>query len=186
MRGINGCAVGQAPSIIEGASLLRKTGRYMFADYPHVFPPPSAEQVYVEGSAAAGDNTVETLCLLYQVPEGYWFRLTGLIATYAGVTFADGSGQTAWTLDVDTPTNVGAFITNPVLPSGYVVAGWNNFLCHKGSFDQGPFPVPGPMLFHGLETVRLKITTAAPFPESGSGVIFNSAFEGYLWPAERN
>lgn len=182
MRVLNGAP----PSLMEGASLLRKSGRYLLHDYPHVVPPPTGEQVYVENSAAALDNAADLECLVYQVPEGYWFRMTGLIATYAGVTFADGTGQTVWTLDVDTPTNVGGFLGSPVLPSGYVVAGWNNFLCHKGSFDFGPFAIPGPMLFHGLETIRLKCITAAPFPESGSGVVFNSVFQGYLWAAERN
>lgn len=180
---VNG--LGSAPSLIQGASLLSKSGRYMFADYPHAIPPPNAEQVYVENAVAAPTNGLPaTELLVYQVPEGYWFRMTGLIASFAGVTFADGSGQTTWTLDVDSPTDVGGFVAQPVLPSGYVVPGWNNFLCHKGSFDFGCFQLPGPMVFHGLETVRLKIVTAAPFPEVG--VTFNSAFQGYLWSAERN
>lgn len=173
------------PSLSAGAAALVRTSSDAHKDewpYPWEYPPPNAELFNKETSTAAPLNNVLTELLLFTVPDGYFLRVAGIMLAIAGsgFTYTDGSGDYTWIWDVNTPTNVGAGITAPILPSGQVVPYFDAVTIHKGSPDDGWWRIPGRLVFEPRDDVRVKVTTQAPFPETG--VNFLVSLIGWTWP----
>ena len=176
MRGLGN---GNPGMVAAAAQILPRKAR----KYDAVIPPEYAEHVFHSQETPVGANATALEINAYTVEPGYLFRLTGILFTYVGVALADGLGQTTFTLDVDIPTTIGTGVVAPVLPSGYVVQGFNGIGFHLGSLDFGTWPIKGPMVFDPQEVLRIKVTTTSPFPETA--VTFISIIEGWTWLQKR-
>lgn len=173
--------IGGNPGLVQAATkVLLSRPR----SYASVIPPENAEYVFQPQTTPCDANGTTVELLAYSVEPGFLFRMTGLLVTYVGQPLADGLGQTAFTLDVDMPTDIGGTVVFPVLPSGQTMKGFDSWDFHLGSLDNGPWKIPGPMLYDPGEVVRLKVVTASPFPETA--VSFIAIFEGWTWPQKRD
>jgi len=185
MRGLNGTSLMPGPPpLVAAASALVQSGTDAYKEqwpYAWEYPPVNAEQINVETSVSAPANATTTLLVEFDVPDGFRFRLKGLMLAIVGNAYADGSGQYTWILDVNIPVAIGA-IPAPILPSGYAVPYWNAITIHKGSPDLGPWPIPGRLVFEPRDQVRVKVTTQAPFPSSSANVRFLTSLVGWTWP----
>lgn len=178
----------RAVSLVEGAAALKRTGQQTrHEDFPYawVYPPPGSIGRNPQTVVAAPANTVLTELLKFVVPDGYFFRMSGLILTYIGTPINDAGQLVTWNIDVNIPTSIGGTLTAPVLPSGYRVQDFGVVKVHLGSLDTGPYPIDGPLLFDPRAEIRVKVQTTAPFPAVGSGVFFVTRLRGYVWPENR-
>ncbi len=173
-----------APSLVEAASALQRSKSSSREEwpYPWVYPPPGSEGVNIQTVTPAPANATLTELLSFRVPDGSRFSLQGLLLTYVGVPVDDSVQRVLWNVDVNIPTAVSGAITLPALPSGWPVPNFADVFFHLGSMDVGPFPVAGPLLFNPRDTIRIKVTTTAPFPAVGSPVSFITMLVGYRWP----
>jgi hypothetical protein len=173
---------------MAGASALQRGLTDQYKDnwpYAWSYPPPNADQVLAEpagGAVLAPANNTLTELLLFTVDDGYVFRLSHILLTIAGAAFADGTGQYQWTVDVNIPTAIGGGVLAPILPSGYVVPYFNAITAHRGSLDNGPWPIPGRLVFKPRDQIRVKVITQAPFGQGGS-IFFLVSLVGWTWPA---
>ena len=169
------------PMLVAGARALVKPDRDLWP-YPWLFPGPASEPVNQQSLVAAPANAVLTELLAYQVPDSYRFRLSALLLTYVGVAVSDAPQLVTWNVDVDIPTVITGPLTKPVMPSGYRLKdfGVQNF--HLGSIDVGPYPVYGRLEIDQQHTLRVKVTTTAPFPAVGSPVFFVTQIAGWVYP----
>lgn len=185
MPRMNGFAgINDQPSIISAASLLSRTSedaRKTAWPYTWDHCPPDGEQWYQESVVAFPNNGVLTQLLVYPVPDGMKFRLSHIMLTYTGINVDDGSQLVTWQLATNIPANVQG-ITTPVMPSGYAVPYWGAIQISKGSPAQGPWKIPGKLVFNARDIFSINVTTAAAFPESGGS--FLTAGVGWTWPAE--
>ena len=169
---------------IAPASLLSRTSEDARKEsWPYAWEhcPPDGEQFYQESVVDFPANATLTQLLSYPVPDGLKFRLSDVMLFYVGTALVDGLGQVTWQIAVNTPANV-VGITTPVMPSGYAVPYWGAILLSKGSPSQGPWKIPGKLVFNARDVVSINVTTANPFPTSGGQ--FLTAIVGWTWPAE--
>jgi len=192
-----GQGLGQANGLtpaLAAAGLLAKTksdARKQLWPYPWEYPGETAQAFNLESTIAAPVNGTQTELWSFAVPDGEFLRITGLMLTYVGITLVDGLGQVAWQWDVNIPTVIGGGVGSPILPSGYIVPYFGaldvngnptgQITISKGSTQFGPWRVPGRLVFEPRDVVRVKVTTAAPFPEVG--VVFLTSLVGWTWPA---
>lgn len=191
---VNGYGLGGMTPALSAAGLLAKTKsdtRKQGWPYAWEFPTQQAEAFNLETVIGAPANGVQTELWSFAVPDGEFFRPRGLMLTYVGTPLVDGLGIVSWQWDVNIPTNIGAGVLAPILPSGYIVPYFGGvdangqptgqIVIHKGNPDIGPWPVPGRLVFEPRDVIRLKVTTTAPFPEVG--VQFLTSIVGWTWPA---
>jgi len=153
--------------------------------FPWVYPPPGSEERCPQSLVVAPTNAVLTELLAFKVPDGFFFRITGLLFTYIGIPVDDGSQLVTWNLDVDVPTAPSGSITLPALAGGYRVQDFGVVKTHLGSLDFGPWPIDGPLIIDPLATVRVKVTTTVPFTV-GPPARFVTRLRGYIWPENRS
>ena len=166
-------------------TLNRQKQRVEKWPYTHVFPPPQAVRVEPEGELAAPAVGVQTVVLQYQVPDGFQFAFTGLIAVYTGSGFVLGSQDITWVLDVNTP------IATPAggAGQGYPIQGMSPSFLPKGGLSPGPsgifsifapWPIPMPEILGPLDILRSKVTTTAAITP-GAPNFFVTVFLGWMW-----
>lgn len=150
--------------------------------YTHVFPPPQSVRVEPEGILPSPAPGVQSIVLQYEVPDGFQFILTGLIAIYAGSSFTLGSTDITWLLDINTPlpTVAGG------IAQGYPVQQMSPSNLPKGGVLSSPaclfapWPLPMPELLGPLDILRSKVTTTAVIPV-GAPNFFITIFLGWMW-----
>lgn len=155
--------------------------------YTHVFPPPQAVRVNIEGSIPAPSVGVQTQVLQYQVPDGFQFAFTELMQFFNGTGFVLGNQtQITWVLDVNTP------IPAPAggIAQGYPVQGLSPSFLPKGGVVDGtaitafgmfaPWPLLMPEILQPLDILRSKVTTSVAITP-GSPNFFISVFLGWIW-----
>lgn len=176
---------GSPVPLVEGAEALRGF-EYGGRAWPYKWelPPYDSQNVNVSKAVVAPANGTLTELLSYTVPDGYQFRLRYILLTYTGTAFVDGTSQVTWNVDVDIPVPPGGSVTIPIIPSGYRIPDFASINWHLGSLENGPWPVPGRMVFMPQKVLRVKATTVAPFP-AGATVRFLSMFVGWLYPDDR-
>lgn len=150
--------------------------------YTHSYPPPQAVRVHPEGIIPAPAVATQTQVLQYQVPDGFQFAFTSLIALYSGAGFVLGSTDITWVLDVNTP------IVAPAGSSGqgYPIQGMSPSNIPKGalSFNEqsiySAWDLPMPEVLSPLDILRSKVTTTISIPV-GAPNFFISIFLGWMW-----
>lgn len=144
--------------------------------YPWVYPPPDAEDVFVEGVIPAPPNGIITEVLEYKVPSSYLFLLTHVMQVYQGTSFVPGSSDIVWTWDLNTP--IGA---PPVQASR--IQGFQQVLAPLGSYEE-PWPIRKARFFKSLDVIRNKVLTTNVIV-AGSGNFFITRLLGYIMPASK-
>lgn len=184
---------GITPALAAVGLLARTRTDMRKQDWPYAwqFPTHQSENFGLETVIGAPANGVQTELWSWVVPDGEYFRPTGIMLTYVGTPLVDGLGIVSWQWDVNIPTVIGGGVTAPILPSGHIVplfggvdANGNTtgqIVIHKGNPDIGPWPLPGRLVFEPRDVIRVKVLTAAPFPEVG--VQFLTSLVGWTWPA---
>ncbi len=181
---VNGFGMGGGLPALAAAGLLARTaGDARKDDWPYTWQycPADGEQFYMETVVDFPSNSVLTQLLAWPVPDGLKMRLWGIMLTYAGISLLDGQNLVTWQLAVNQPAGV-AGLTLPVMPSGYGVPYLNSLTITKGSPQQGPWPIPGKLVFNARDVISVNVTTVSPFPETGGQ--FLTALVGWHWPAE--
>lgn len=175
---------GNPPMSVAGAELLNLTSEdYRKQEWPYAWEycPPDGEQWYQESVVDFPANATLTQLISYAVPDGMKFRLSHVMLTYVGLALRDGLNQVTWQLATNIPASV-AGITTPVMPSGYAVPYWGAIILSKGSPQQGPWKIPGKLVFKPRDVFSINVTTTAPFPDTGGQ--FLTAAVGWQWPME--
>lgn len=155
--------------------------------YTHVFPPMQAVRVEPEGIIPAPLNGVQTIVLSYQVPDGFQFAFTGLIAVYVGAGFTLGSNDVTWVLDINTPIPSPAggsgqgYPIQAMSPSN-IPKGAIAFSSSGGQSIYAPWPIPMPEILGPLDILRSKVTTLAAITP-GAPNYFITIFIGWMWEA---
>jgi hypothetical protein len=173
--------------LVESAQSLAIPGdrlRQQQWPYPWVYPPPGAEDRAPSSIVTAPTNSTLTELLAFTVPDGMFFALRGFLLTYIGIPINDAALLVTWNIDVDLPTTFGGTLTAPVLPSGYRIPSYGFIQTHLGSLDEGAWHLEGPRIIDPRATIRVKVTTLAPFTV-GLPCSFVTRLVGWLWPEER-
>jgi len=163
----------------QGLAVPAEQQRQAQWPFPWVYPPPGSEERCPGTVVVAPTNGVLTELVAFQVPDGYFFRVTGLLLSYTGITIDDGSQLVVWNVDVDIPTSAPT-----ALPSGRRIPDFGVVKTHLGSLEFGPWPIDGPMIIDPRSTIRVKVTTTAPFTV-GLPCSFVTRIRGYIWPENR-
>lgn len=147
--------------------------------FPWVTPPQSATQINRRGSIAAPANGVQALVTSFQVPQAMEAVITKVVCK--GVfgspsPFVDGSGSIVWSIDVDRP--LGA------TTQGYNPPDFGSIVEQLGDNALGlPYPIPGGIRLGERQTIRFKVTTAAPIPQGAPNYII-CIFLGWYYPVK--
>jgi len=152
--------------------------------YPWLMPSRAAEPVFRVGSVLAPAFGAETEVLLYSVPAGLQFALTGLLQIYVGAGFVPGSGTILWTTDLDSPVGVPALMGNP-LPGLFQIPIPLGGLMGPGISVAGfaaPWRFDKPFILKPQTDLRSKVTTVSTV-STGDPNFCVSIFEGFTWPA---
>lgn len=105
-------------------------------------------------SPAYGANNQTVLCS-YQCPSNFVAVVKGILTSFDGSGFIQGSGNIIWTLDVDQPLPAVAGT------AGYSFDGYGNLLTTMGNYANGLWRLYPGLRFVDQEIVRLKIQTVA-------------------------
>lgn len=151
-------------SEMQAASALRQHAR---APYWYDEMPPSGVPFFVTNngnnpqgptasiaSPAYGAGNQVALCS-YQCPSNFVAVLKGILTSFDGSGFIQGSGNIIWTLDVDQP------IPAVTGTTGYSFDGYAKLLTTMGSYQNGLWKIYPGLRFIDQETVRLKVQTVA-------------------------
>lgn len=175
---------GGAPPVIAGAQLLARTsedGRKEAWPYAWEHCPPDGEQWHRESVVDFPALNTLTQLISYPVPDGLKLRIFSVMLYYVGTSVADGQNLVTWQLAINIPASV-VGITTPVMPSNYAVPGWGAIQISKGSPQQGPWEIPGKLVFNARDVFSINVTTTGGFPTSGGQ--FLTTADGWEWPAE--
>lgn len=163
-------------------ALTKQNQRKQDWPYTHIFPPTQAVRVEPEGILAAPAVGLQSIVLQYQVPDGFQFAFTGLVAVYAGSGFTLGSTDVTWVLDVNTPIPVPAGGSG----QGYPIQAMSPSNLPKGGVSPGPaslfapWPLPMPEILSPLDILRSKVTTTGAITP-GAPNFFITVFIGWMW-----
>ena len=183
---------GITPSLAAAGLLSQTTSdkRKQEWPYPYVYCPEGGQNFNLETVVAFSSNGVQTELWTFTVPDGEFLGIDAIMLFYVGTTVQDGSGLVSWQWDVNIPTVIGAGVTAPILPSGYIVPYFGGvdangnptgaITIHKGNPDNGPWPIPGRLVFEPRDQIRIKVTTQNPFPEANGS--FLTSVIGWTWP----
>lgn len=144
--------------------------------FPWDLPPENSKMIYQQGVIASpAQGVTPAVVVSYQVPDGFYFTLRGRINVFTGVT-VEGSGDVAWTTDVDTPVGITS-------PQGYPLQGMADEPFQVGSLTGSPFPIIGRLVFEPNDIIRVKVLNTSV--GVGAPNYFISVLMGWLWPLER-
>ena len=123
-------------------------------NYPWVVPPPSETPVSARETIAAPAYGVQALITSCQVPQAMEAVITHILCKFDGSGFVQGSGAVTWTIDINRPLGAAQ--------QGYNPPFFGSIITQLGDFLTFPFPVPGGIRLSERDTIRFKVTTAAP------------------------
>lgn len=144
-------------------------------DYPWVTPPLAATQISRRNTIAAPAYATQALIISFQVPQAMQAVITHIICKYDGSGFVQGSGSVVWTVDINRP--LGATV------QGYNPPDFGSIITQLGDFLTFPFPIPSGIRLNERDTIRLKVTTAAPVGIGAPNYI-TGAFLGWYYPVK--
>lgn len=162
---------------VAGRALAIQRERELPADlFARLGLHPQARHVHAQGSVvspAYGGGWIDVTGAQYEVPEGHFFAVTGLVNLFDGAGLVQGSGNALWRLDVNQPVGIAA-------TTGHAVGGWAAITMQHGSI-LSPWPVAGAMIFKALDLIRWKVRTVAVVGVGGANW-FNCVIQGIIAP----
>jgi hypothetical protein len=145
--------------------------------YPWEYAPPGSVPVFALGSIEAPAIGTLTVVATHIVPAGMIFCLKGVVLTASvGNAWVPGDGSIVFGIDVNRPGAGNA--------EGIFLKDFGNIVVPLGSFQFGPWPIPGTemQLFEETSTIRIKVTTGAAI-NPGAPNFIQGALVGYDYPA---
>lgn len=121
--------------------------------YPHVYPPPNAEDVHVVAAVATPALAVQVAVITYQVQSGKRFYLQGVLLSCTGASTVI-PGAALWTIDRNIP--IGIANTQGSVEHGLVAVPFP-----LGSSAVEPWRLQRAREFEPLDIVRVKGTNVA-------------------------
>src|SRR5208337_1778726 len=122
--------------------------------FPWVTPPQSATQISRRNTIAAPAYAAQAQIVSFQVPQAMEAVITHVICKYDGSGFLQGSGSVVWSIDINRPLGAAQ--------QGYNPPDFGSIITQLGDFLIFPFPIPGGIRLYERDTIRFKVTTAAP------------------------
>jgi len=161
----------------ESAAALRRSPKDA-APYPWVDPPPNAVSFCSRGSIAAPafGSANQAVVTSFTCPRNFRGVLKYILNVYTGSGFDEGSGSITWVIDVNVPLSTGG-----VTPIGYGLNDYQSIVTTLGSLINGPWPVPGGVIFQDGDVLRYKVTTAAPVAVGAPNFV-HCMLLGWIWP----
>jgi hypothetical protein len=145
-------------------------------NYPWVIPPPSETPISARGTLPAPANGTQIVLVSFQVPQAMEAVITDIVCQVDGFTFDEGSGEVVWTVDINRPLGS---TTN-----GYNPPFFGTINTELGDYRRGlPFPIRGGIRLSERDTIRVKVTTAAPVPVGPPNVI-TAMLLGWYYPVK--
>lgn len=148
--------------------------------FPWVVPPLSAISISARGTSAAPANGTQIILgtapnlAQFTVPDAMEAAITHIVCVVSGFTFDPGTTEVVWSVDINRP--LGA--TN----LGYNPPFFGSINTELGSF-QIPFPIPSGIRLNERDTIRIKVTTAAPTPVGAPNYITGMLI-GWYYPTK--
>ena len=144
----------ESVTMAEKLRAERAKDRKIAWPYPWDFAPPGAVPVKEANSIAAPTNNTLTLVTTHSVPDGMIFCLRAvLLNADVGTMWVPGSGSITFSITINRPGAGNA--------QGIVLKDFGAVITPLGSFDAGPWPIPGTQMaeFEALSTIRIMVTT---------------------------
>jgi hypothetical protein len=140
-------------------------------------PPPGSKHVAAAASLPAPLTNVQTQIVQYQVPNGFRFRLKGLLLGCNCPGWTPGDGNAVFSVSLNKP--VGALNAQ-----GAPVRGLDNVTVPLGSFAAGPWPIPEDerSVFESRDIVRVLVSSNPLVIFPGLPNVFTAMLVGYTWP----
>ena len=146
-----------------------------YGNYPWIYPPPEAIPINRRGSIPAPGYGVQTLVTSFQVPQAMEAVITHIVFLTTDTSFVEGSGTMIGVIDINRPLGAGG------AQLGYSPPDFSQILTTLGTL-QIPWPVPGGIRLSERDTIRFKVTTAAPLG-IGAPFFISGFFLGWYWPS---
>lgn len=149
-------------------------------NYPWVVPPQSAIAISARGTSPNPANGTQIILgtapdvAQFIVPQAMEAVITAIVCAVTGFSFDPGTAEVVWTVDINRP--LGA------TQQGYNPPFFGQINTTLGSF-QIPFPIPGGIRLHERDTIRVKVTTAAPTPVGAPNYI-TAMLLGWYYPTK--
>ena len=140
-------------------------------------PPPGSKHVAAGGALPAPATNAQTLIVQYQVPNGFRFRLKGLLLGCNCPGWTPGDGNAVFSVSLNKP--VGSLNAQ-----GAPVRGFENVSVPLGSFAFGPWPIPEDerSLFESRDVVRVLVSSNPLVIAPGLPNVFTAVLVGHIWP----
>lgn len=140
-------------------------------------PERGSKHVAAAGSLPAPVTNAQTLIVQYQVPNGFRFRLKGLLLGCNCPGWTPGDGNAVFSLSLNKP--VGSLNAQ-----GAPVRGFENVSVPLGSFAFGPWPIPEDerSVFESRDVVRVLVVSNPLVIAPGLPNVFTAMLVGYTWP----
>jgi hypothetical protein len=140
-------------------------------------PAPGSKHVMVGYSIPAPPTNAQTLIMQYQVPNGFRFRLTGLLLSCNCPAWTPGDGNAVFSLSLNKPVGSTA-------SQGAPLQGFGSVTVPLGSFEHGPWPIPEDdrSLFESRDVVYVSVVSNPLVIAPGSPNVFTAMLVGYIWP----
>jgi hypothetical protein len=143
-------------------------------NFPWVVPPLSAISISARGTEPAPANGTQIQLASFQVPQAMEAVIGAIVCTVSGFTFDQGSGQVIWTVDINRPLGATTVGYNPPF--------FGSIVTELGSLVI-PFPIPSGIRLTERDTIRIKVTTAAPAPVGAPNYITGMLL-GWYYPTK--
>lgn len=148
-----------------------------YGNYPWIYPPPEAILINRRATIPSPGYGVQTLVTSFQVPQAMEAVINSILCKFDGAGFVQGSGAITWVIDINRPLGAGG------AQLGYSPPDFSLITTQLGdNIMAGPWPVPGGIRLSERDTIRFKVTTAAPVG-IGSPNLITCAFLGWYWPS---
>lgn len=140
-------------------------------------PPAGSKHVAAAGTLPAPATNVQTQIVQYQVPNGFRFRLKGLLLVCNCPGWTPGDGNAVFSVSLNKP--VGSLNAQ-----GAPVRGFENVTVPLGSFAVGPWPIPEDerSVFDSRDILRVLVSSNPLVIFPGGPNLFTAMLVGYTWP----
>lgn len=140
-------------------------------------PPCGSKHMAAAASIAAPATNAQTQIVQYQVPNGFRFKLKGVLLNCNCPGWTPGDGNAVFSVTLNKPLGSAA-------AQGTPLRGLSSVLVPLGSFAQGPWPVSDGEhpVFESRDVVRVLVSSNPLVIAPGLPNVFTAMLVGHIWP----
>jgi hypothetical protein len=161
------------PTLLAGNASWKRAKRIL-----EMYAPLCGSKHVMAGySIPAPATNAQTLILQYKVPNGFRFRLTGLLLGCNCSAWTPGDGNVVFSLSLNKPVGSTA-------SQGAPIQGFGNITVPLGSFEHGPWPIPEDerSLCESRDVVYVSVVSNPLVIAPGLPNVFTAMLVGDIWP----